>query len=316
MKKCISCNQDIEDVAIFCPFCGKPQDGEAKKHFAITQRAFLRVFRPSFFGGYQASTESLLMFTAEILSLSRALSETEISEVNRGFDTLLNSAAKEYNLSVQRKTNYALTDEYFVDVDNEKFRYNFVSDKSIRRLEKYYKSNEGAVGANHFGNVWLFALLCALDGNYSDEKQMSFARIKKLFPVSCADFLKVVATEYNRYDSEHKVLGIVQQLLWFNERFMGKIKVTNSYSGEIVFEKDGKKIESSVEKLKGQFPADFDFYGVVEEKIKALCETEYQILTLEADEGKYSDIADKIAELACQERKLTNDLAGFIYQKF
>lgn len=49
MKKCISCNQDIEDGAAFCPFCGKPQEGEAKKQFSITQRAFLRLFRPSFF---------------------------------------------------------------------------------------------------------------------------------------------------------------------------------------------------------------------------------------------------------------------------
>ena len=40
MKKCISCNQDIEDGAAFCPFCGKPQEGEAKKQFSITQRAF------------------------------------------------------------------------------------------------------------------------------------------------------------------------------------------------------------------------------------------------------------------------------------
>lgn len=314
MKKCISCNQDIEDGAAFCPLCGKPQEGEAKKQFSITQRAFLRLFRPSFFGGYQASTESLLMFTAEFLSLSRALTETEVAEINRGFETLLNSAATEYNLSDESKTNYALTNENFVSVDSEKFRYNFVSDAIIRRLEQYYKSS-GAVGTKHFGNVWFFALLCALDGNYSDEKQMFFARIKKLFPVSCADFLKVVATEYNRYDSE-KVLGIAQQLLWLNERFMGKIKVTNPYGGEIVYEKDGKKIESSVEELKGQFPADFDFYGVVEEKIKALCETEYQILTLEASEGKYSEITDKIAELARQERELTNDLAGFTYQKF
>lgn len=315
MKKCISCNQDIEDGAAFCPFCGKPQEGEAKKQFSITQRAFLRLFRPSFFGGYQASTESLLMFTAEFLSLSRALTETEVAEINRGFETLLNSAATEYNLSDESKTNYALTDENFVSVDSEKFRYNFVSDAIIRRLEQYYKSS-GAVGTKHFGNVWLFALLCALDGNFSDDKQMFFARIKNMYPVSCSDFLKVVATEYNRYDSEQKVSGIAQQLLWFSERFMGKIKVTNSYRGEIVFEKDGKTIESSIEKLKELFPADFDFYDVVEEKIKALCEIEYQILTLEASEGKYSEIADKIAELARQERELTNDLAGFTYQKF
>ena len=315
MKKCISCNQDIEDGAAFCPSCGTPQEGEAKKQFSITQRAFLRLFRPSFFGGYQASTESLLMFTAEFLSLSRALTETEVAEINRGFETLLNSAATEYNLSDESKTNYALTDENFVSVDSEKFRYNFVSDAIIRRLEQYYKSS-GAVGTKHFGNVWLFALLCALDGNFSDDKQMFFARIKNMYPVSCSDFLKVVATEYNRYDSEQKVSGIAQQLLWFNERFMGKIKVTNSYSGEIVFEKDGKTIESSIEKVKELFPANFDFYGVVEEKIKALCEIEYQILTLEASEGKYSEIADKIAELARQERELTNDLAGFTYQKF
>lgn len=315
MKKCISCNQDIEDGAAFCPFCGKPQEGEAKKQFSITQRAFLRLFRPSFFGGYQASTESLLMFTAEFLSLSRALTETEVAEINRGFETLLNSAATEYNLSDESKTNYALTDENFVFVDSEKFRYNFVSDAIIRRLEQYYKSS-GAVGTKHFGNVWLFVLLCALDGNFSDDKQMFFARIKNMYPVSCSDFLKTIAPDNKRFASNQEVLGIAKQLLWFNERFMGKIEVTNSYSGEIVFEKDGKKIESSVEELKGQFPADFDFYGVVEEKIKALCETEYQILTLEADEGKYSDIADKIAELACQERELTNDLAGFTYQKF
>ena len=59
MKKCISCNQDIEDGAAFCPLCGKPHEGEARKKLSITERAFLRLFRPSFFGGYQASTESL-----------------------------------------------------------------------------------------------------------------------------------------------------------------------------------------------------------------------------------------------------------------
>ena len=315
MKKCISCNQDIEDGAAFCPFCGKPQEGEAKKQFSITQRAFCRVFRPSFFGGYQTSSDSLLRFTEEFLSLSRALTETEVAEINRGFETLLNSAATEYNLSDESKTNYALTDENFVSVDSEKFRYNFVSDAIIRRLEQYYKSS-GAVGTKHFGNVWLFALLCALDGNFSDDKQMFFARIKNLFPVSRDDFLKAIAPNNKRYDSEQDLLGIARQLLWFNEKFMGKISVTNYYTGDIAFEKDGKKIESNIEELKGQFPADFDFYGVVEEKIKALCEIEYQILTLEASEGKYSDIADKIAELARQERELTNDLAGFTYQKF
>ena len=52
------------------------------------------------------------------------------------------------------------------------------------------------------------------------------------------------------------------------------------------------------------------------EKIKALCEAEYQILTLEDSEGKYSEIADKIAEFSRSERELTNDLAGFSYMKF
>ena len=201
MKKCISCGQEIDDGAVFCNYCGTKQEGEAKKQFAITSRAFCRIFRPSFFGGFQASKDTLLKFIAGFLSLSRELSENETAEINRAFDTLLNNASKEYQLSESR-AKYALSEEHFVKVDSEKFRYNFVSDSLIRTVEQYYKSS-GAVGTKHFGNVWLFALLCALDGNYSDEKQMFFARLKNLYPVSRDAFLNAIAPKKNCYnDSE------------------------------------------------------------------------------------------------------------------
>jgi len=315
MKKCISCGQEIDDGAVFCNYCGTKQEGEAKKQFAITSRAFCRIFRPSFFGGFQASKDTLLKFIAGFLSLSRELSENETAEINRAFDMLLNNASEEYQLSESRG-KYALSEEHFGKVDSEKFRYNFVSDSLIRTVEQYYKSS-GAVGTKHFGNVWLFALLCALDGNYSDEKQMFFARLKNLYPVSRDDFLSAIAPQKNRYNDSEDLYYTVKRLLGYIPGMeKAKIVVQNYYYGSFYFELDGNKTETTVDEFKKLFPTDFDFYGIVEEKIKALCEAEYQILTLEDSEGKYSEIADKIAELSRSERELTNDLAGFSYMKF
>jgi hypothetical protein len=315
MKKCISCGQEIDDGAVFCKYCGTKQEGEAKKQFAITSRAFCRIFRPSFFGGFQASKDTLLKFIAGFLSLSRELSENETAEINRAFDMLLNNASEEYQLSESRG-KYALSEEHFGKVDSEKFRYNFVSDSLIRTVEQYYKSS-GAVGTKHFGNVWLFALLCALDGNYSDEKQMFFARLKNLYPVSRDDFLSAIAPQKNRYNDSEDLYYTVKRLLGYIPGMeKAKIVVQNYYYGSFYFELDGNKTETTVDEFKKLFPTDFDFYGIVEEKIKALCEAEYQILTLEDSEGKYSEIADKIAELSRSERELTNDLAGFSYMKF
>ena len=315
MKKCISCGQEIDDGAVFCNYCGTKQEGEAKKQFAITSRAFCRIFRPSFFGGFQASKDTLLKFIAGFLSLSRELSENETAEINRAFDMLLNNASEEYQLSESRG-KYALSEGHFVKVDSEKFRYNFVSDSLIRTVEQYYKSS-GVVGTKHFGNVWLFALLCALDGNYSDEKQMFFARLKNLYPVSRDAFLNAIAPRKNGYDNAADLGNTVKRLLGYIPGMeKAKIFEQNYYYGSFYFELDGNKTEITVDELKKLFPTDFDFYGIVEEKIKALCEAEYQILTLEDSEGKYSEIADKIAELSRSERELTNDLAGFSYMKF
>lgn len=68
--------------------------------------------------------------------------------------------------------------------------------------------------------------------------------------------------------------------------------------------------------LKEKIPEDFDFYALVEEKTKALCEFEHQIQALENSDGNYAEITDKISELTRQEHDLLDILPGFSYQKF
>lgn len=316
MKKCISCQQEIDDGAVFCPLCGTKQDAEAAKQtFPITERSFCRIFRPSFFGGLQINRDTMYKFMTGFLSLTRAMTDDEVTAVNHAFDTLLNNASKEYNLG-EKKPQYALDGEKRSQVESEKFRYNFVSDSIFHTMEQYYKSS-GSIGVKHYGNVWLFSMLSALDGNYSDEKLMLFRRIKNLFPVTREQFLESIVPSNTRYNDEHSFLELFK-LIPGMEKVKPETIHFKDYYGNITFKYDnGEETSTSIDKLKEQIVSDdFDFYELVEKKTKALCELEYEILQLESSEGKYADIADKIAELARKERELTNSLPGFVYQKF
>ena len=322
MKKCISCQQEIDDGAVFCPLCGAKQDAEmAKLTFPVTERAFCRIFRPSFFGGLQINRDTMYGFMNGFLSLTREMTGDEITAVNHAFDTLLNNASDEYSLSDERKKYEASYGKYAIDgakriqIESEKFRYNFVSDTIFHTMEQFYKTSRG-VGTKHYGNVWLFSLLSALDGNYSDEKLMFFRRMKNLFPVTREQFLESIAPSEGRYNSNddmNSIFGLFRLISGME----AVSEINLGYNGSISYKTDsGESGETSVENLKGQIPEDFDFYALVEKKTKALCETEYEILQLESSEGKYDDIADKIAELARKERELTAFLPGFVYQKF
>lgn len=302
MKKCISCQKEIDDGAEFCPFCGAKQDEtQAKKVFPITERAFCRVFRPSFFGGFQADNDALCGFIEAFLSLSRAMTDDEIAEINHGFDTLLNNAEREYQLKGKRN-EVALDVEKRVQVESEEFRYDFLSDSIFDAMKR------NVLGTNHFGNVWLFALLAALDGNYSADKRKFFRRMKNLLPVTREQFVKCIASANSNYDRNGYAISFFKVL--------SKSLEVNRYGNITYKDENGEERETSWDELLKQIPEDFDFYAVVENKTKALCELEYQIQELENSEGKYADIADKIAELARQERALLDALPGFVYQKF
>ena len=89
MKQCGSCHQEIDGTAMFCPLCGAKQDSAAKKRYPITERAFCRVFRPSFFGGARAlgiKADDLLSFMLDFLSLERQVDDDEIAELNHALD--------------------------------------------------------------------------------------------------------------------------------------------------------------------------------------------------------------------------------------
>lgn len=314
MKKCISCQQEIDDGSAFCPLCGARQDAEvAKLTFPVTERAFCRIFRPSFFGGLQISTGTLYGFMNGFLNLTRAMTDDEVVAVNRGFYTLLNSATREYSLSTERGT-YNFDDDKRVKVESEKFRYNFVSDDIFHTMEQFYKTS-GGVGTKHYGNVWLFSLLSALDGNYSDEKLMFFRRMKNLFPVTRKQFLESVVPSKRNYNSDdmNSIFGLFRLI----HGMEAVSEINLNYNGIINYKTEsGEDDNTSADDLKKQVPEDFDFYDLVEKKTKALCGLEYEILQLESSEGKYADIAGKIAELSRKERELTGDLPGFVYQKF
>lgn len=136
MKNCISCSQAINDEAIFCPLCGTPQQPEAVQRAGnpITARAFLRIFRPSFFGSFErmnikeTSRDKLIV---NFLCLSRDITDDEINELNTAFDIMLNQPQVEYSLSRKSKANYTLTNKAKIPIENEKFRYNFISDQIL-----------------------------------------------------------------------------------------------------------------------------------------------------------------------------------------
>lgn len=194
MKNCISCSQSINDEAVFCPLCGTPQQPEAvqKAGNPITARAFLRIFRPSFFGSFErmkvkADVRDKLI--VNFLCLSRDITDDEINELNMAFDILLNQPQAEYSLSSESKSNYTLTNKAKIIIENEKFRYSFTSDFLLDIIKKWVNYEAYDSMETFFGVIWLLALLSVLDGQYSEEKALLFSRMKNLFPISRKNFL-------------------------------------------------------------------------------------------------------------------------------
>ena len=65
------------------------------------------------------------------LCLSRDITDDEINELNTAFDIMLNQPQVEYSLSRKSKANYTLTNKAKIPIENEKFRYNFISDQIL-----------------------------------------------------------------------------------------------------------------------------------------------------------------------------------------
>lgn len=295
MKNCISCSQAINDEAVFCPLCGTPQQPEAvqKAGAPITAHAFLRIFRPSFFGSFErmkvkADVRDKLI--VNFLCLSHDITDDEITELNMAFDILLNQPQAEYSLSRESKANYTLTTESKIIIENEKFRYNFVSDFLLDIIKKWANYESYDSMETFFGVIWLLALLSVLDGQYSEEKALLFSRMKNLFPISRKNFLTYFKNPRMYLDS---VISLYAALF-------------------------GISLESNNDPntLVNNIPEDFDFYACVEDTIQKLCVLETNIQQLEQSEGRYADIKAEIEQLAAEERKLTELLPGFTYQKF
>lgn len=283
--ECISCKKEIADGSEFCPECGAQQS--AKKMFPITERAFCRIFRPSFFGGLQLNkTDSLYYLMLNFLNLSRPLSEQEISNINRGFDILLNNARKEY-LNFNMQENFVLDANELPKIENEKFRYNFISDSIFNMLNKSYRLIK-RTQVEYFGYAWLLALLSALDGDFNDEKEMFFSRMKNLFPISREKYKEIF---FDVSDNISKTFPFAFTMAQTSD-------------------------EEAEKKQAEEIPEDFDFYNIVVEKAKSLCKLEFQIQELENSEGKYLEIVDKIAELSTKEYEILDSLPGFVYRKF
>lgn len=295
MKNCISCSQSINDEAVFCPLCGTPQQPEAvqKAGNPITARAFLRIFRPSFFGSFErmkvkADVRDKLI--VNFLCLSRDITDDEINELNMAFDILLNQPQAEYSLSSESKSNYTLTNKTKITIENEKFRYSFTSDFLLDIIKKWVNYEAYDSMETFFGVIWLLALLSVLDGQYSEEKALLFSRMKNLFPISRKNFLTY-------FKNPRMYLGSVISL--YAELFGISLENNNDPNT-----------------LVNNIPEDFDFYACVEDTIQKLCVLETNIQQLEQSEGKYADIKAQIEQLAAEERKLTDLLPGFTYQKF
>ena len=303
MKKCIKCGHDISDEAAFCPNCGVSQnEGTLQKtSVPITANAFLRIFRPSFFGGLEnrirtLTTEELLL---NFLCLTRNITEEEISEINKAFDILLNNASKEYTLN--SRPNYKVSEEQRISIEDEKFRYNFISDRLLDTMKKYTSEKQILCDI-----IWFFALLAALDGQYSDEKVMFFSRIKNLFPVPREDFLAHIeqsASTIPKIQTDGLVLPSMH--LFFS----------NVLGSEVLKEKNYAS-DDPVSTMVNDIPEDFDFYDCVGETIKKLCTLESDIQKLEQSEGKYAEIRNRIEKLTAEEREQTTILPGFVYNKF
>lgn len=312
MKNCISCSQSINDEAVFCPLCGTPQQPEAvqKAGNPITAGAFLRIFRPSFFGSFEkmkvkADTRDKLI--VNFLCLSHDITDDEITELNTAFDIMLNQPQAEYSLSNESKATYTLTNKVKIVIENEKFRYSFTSDFLLDLIKKWVNYESYDSMETFFGVIWLLALLSVLDGQYSEEKALLFSRIKNLFPVSRKLFLmhiKNIAVSHTGASAYGNISGstgiFLNALLAYLSDTMQK-----TYAAD-----------TPVDTMLADIPEDFDFYACVEDTIQKLCVLETNIQQLEQSEGKYADIKAQIEQLAAEERKLTDLLPGFTYQKF
>ena len=295
MKNCISCSQAINDESVFCPLCGTPQQPEAvqKAGNPITARAFLRIFRPSFFGSFErmkvkAETRDKLIIN--FLCLSHDITDDEITELNTAFDMLLNHPQAEYSLSSESKSNYTLTNKAKIIIENEKFRYSFTSDFLLDIIKNWFNYESYDSMETFFGVIWLLALLSVLDGQYSEEKALLFSRMKNLFPISRKNFLT-----------------------YFKNSKMYRSSVIDLYAAFFGISLENNNDPNT---LVNNIPEDFDFYACVEDTIQKLCVLETNIQQLEQSEGKYADIKAQIEQLAAEERKLTDLLPGFTYQKF
>lgn len=197
------------------------------------ERVFCRIFRPSFFGGYDINDNILYGFIGNFLSLSRALTEDEIAQINRAFDTLCNNAIEEYELSIDHSNFEFSADKITaIDIENEVYRYDFLSDDIFDTMKLYYKSS-GALGTKHFSNVWLFALLAAFDGNYSPEKIRFFRRMKKLFPVTPKEFIKSFIPNTN-FHNDVKTKSFISYLFKYSD-IKNLLDFEVNYNGNITY---------------------------------------------------------------------------------
>ena len=223
---------------------------------------------------------------------------------------MLNRPQAEYALirseDDEANVSYVLSNKAKITIENEKFRYNFISDHLLDIMknwfsDKLYDSIETFVWV-----IWLLALLSVLDGQYSGEKSMLFSRIKNLFSIS---------REYFLQDQEKKNASVqLCSALLSSARIARTLSSLSHFGASIADNKQALDSSEDIQTI--NIPEDFDFYACVEDTIQKLCVLETNIQQLEQSEGKYADIKAQIEQLAAEERKLTDLLPGFTYQKF
>lgn len=352
MKKCIKCELDINDDSIYCPHCGHKQNQEQQKPF--NSAAFLRLFRPSFYGGLRRmgiTNEQLTFYMFYFLNFTKKLSDDEIKEINRSFYKCLSTTSEEF-LVVMGPYNtdhflnsYYLKKENYESFDDEELRYSFASDKILSKMQDELKGendNKVEISSKFFAIIWIFSLLSCCNAIFSKENKTFLKRLKMLFPVSRDQFIKSIENSNNLatlsyFSSEARTME-----LRYLDTISAKIKFINSFitllDGEtldlgllksINYESNSNTLkytqknttedeyeEEKIIELDKAISDDFDFYQCVENKIKALCECEKQIQELEASEGKYSEIKEQITQLMDKEKTLLDTLTGFVYFNF
>ena len=342
MKKCIKCGLEIDDESLFCPHCGERQIQAQLKQFNAS--AFLRLFRPSFYGGLKrigVTNDQLLSYMFYFLNLTKTLSDDEIKEINKSFYKCLNFTATEFlvpiDYNVETEGVYVLAKDNYDVFPDEEIRYNFVSDKIFQKLQEDFNKE---ISPQFIAIVWIFSLLSACDTNLNSEQKLFFKRLKMLFPVSREQFISSISKSYN-LTIESGVNGYFPDLdnaiSKFRNQISSRINFINSFISSfeiesfdfeevrdiaystyrntlmIYWNNDKDDVEVSLDSVLSD---DFDFYQCVENKIKALCECEKQIQELEASEGKYSEIKEQITQLMDKEKTLLDTLTGFVYFNF